>query len=90
MGAGLLATAPSAYAARNAEAESYVQDQAAAVLRTLGERGISPAQRHQTFDRLMTQFADMPRIANFVLGRYGIQLRSDTALRLPGLRNRRV
>lgn len=39
------------------------------------------AQRRQTFNRLMAQFADMPRIANFVLGRYGAQLRSDAALR---------
>jgi ABC-type transporter MlaC component len=29
----------------------------------------------------MSQFADMPRIANFVLGRYGAQLRADAALR---------
>jgi ABC-type transporter MlaC component len=29
----------------------------------------------------MAQFSDMPRIANFVLGRYGAQLRADAALR---------
>jgi phospholipid transport system substrate-binding protein len=29
----------------------------------------------------MSQFADMPRIANFVLGRYSAQLRTDAALR---------
>jgi phospholipid transport system substrate-binding protein len=58
-----------------------VQQHAANALRTLGDRSISSAQRQQTFDRLMAQFADMPRIANFVLGRYGAQLRADTALR---------
>jgi phospholipid transport system substrate-binding protein len=81
LSAGLLATAPSAYAARNADAESYVQQNAATALSTLGDRNLSSTQRRQTFDRLMAQFADMPRIANFVLGRYGSQLRSDAALR---------
>jgi len=81
LGAGVLAIASPAHAARNAGAEQYVQENASAALRTLGDRNISSAQRRQTFDRLMTQFADMPRIANFVLGRYGAQLRADAALR---------
>lgn len=81
LGAGVLAVASPAHAARNADAERYVQDNASAALRTLGDRSISSTQRRQTFDRLMTQFADMPRIANFVLGRYGAQLRADTTLR---------
>lgn len=81
LSAGLLAFAPSAYAARNAEAESYVQQHASTALRTLGDRSMSSTQRRQTFDRLMAQFADMPRIAHFVLGRYGSQLRADTTLR---------
>jgi phospholipid transport system substrate-binding protein len=58
-----------------------VQQNAASALRTLGDRNLSSTQRRQTFDRLMTQFADMPRIAHFVLGRYGAQLRADAALR---------
>lgn len=81
LGVGVLAIAPEAHAARNADAERYVQENASAALRTLGDRSISSAQRRQTFDRLMTQFADMPRIANFVLGRYGTQLRADATLR---------
>lgn len=81
LGVGVLAIAPEAHAARNADAERYVQDNATAALRTLGDRSVSSAQRRQTFDRLMAQFADMPRIANFVLGRYGAQLRSDATLR---------
>ncbi len=78
---GLLAAAPPAFAARNTDAESYVQQHANGALRTLGDRNLSSTQRRQTFDRLMAQFADMPRIANFVLGRYGAQLRADAALR---------
>ena len=81
LSAGLLAVAPAAHAARNTDAEGYVQQNATSALRTLGDRNLSSTQRRQTFDRLMTQFADMPRIAHFVLGRYGAQLRADAALR---------
>ncbi len=81
IGVSTLAIAPNAYAARNGDAERYVQDHATAALQSLGDTRVASAQRRQQFDRLMAQFADMPRIANFVLGRYGAQLRSDTALR---------
>jgi len=77
----LMASATEAHAARNAEAEEYVQQNAATALRTLSDRNLSSTQRRQTFDRLMAQFADMPRIAHFVLGRYGSQLRADASLR---------
>jgi phospholipid transport system substrate-binding protein len=80
-GAGLFAAAPAAHAARNSEAERYVQENASSALRTLGDRAVSAAQRRQTFNALMAQFADMPRIANYVLGRYSGQLRADPALR---------
>ena len=79
---GLIAGAPEALAQqRNSDAENYVQENATGALRTLGDRSLSASQRRQTFDRLMSQFADMPRIANFVLGRYSSQLRSDATLR---------
>lgn len=81
LGAGLLAAAPAAYAARNSEAERYVQENASSALRTLGDTSMSTSQRRQTFDQLMARFSDMPRIANFVLGRYSAQLRADAALR---------
>ena len=77
----VLAAAPNAHAARNADAERYVQEHASAALRTLGDRSLGTAERRRTFDELMARFADMPRIANFVLGRYAVQLRSDPALR---------
>ncbi len=79
--AGMLAVAPPAHAARNAAAERHVQESAQAALRSLSDMSVSSSQRQQTFNRLMSQFADMPRIANFVLGRYGAQLRADAALR---------
>lgn len=79
--AGVALTATPAFAARNGDAERYVQENGTVALRTLADRSVPAAQRRQTFDRLMQQFSDMPRIANFVLGRYGSQLRSDAALR---------
>lgn len=72
---------PSAHAARNADAEQYVQTNASSALQTLANGAMSATERRQNFDRLMTQFADMPRIATFVLGRYSTQLRADPTLR---------
>jgi phospholipid transport system substrate-binding protein len=80
LGVSLLAAAP-ASAARNPDAEQFVQQNAAAALRTLGDRNLSSNQRRQTFDHLMGEFSDMPRIATFVLGRYSAQLRTDATLR---------
>lgn len=80
VGLSTLAIAPNAYAARNGDAESYVQSNATAALGSLSGNG-ARAQRRQTFDALMARFADMPRIANFVLGRYSGELRADPALR---------
>jgi phospholipid transport system substrate-binding protein len=76
-----LSAAAPAHAARNAEAEQYVQANATAALSTLANGSMSTTQRRQTFYQLMAQFADMPRIATFVLGRYSTQLRADATLR---------
>lgn len=81
MSFGAFAAAPAAYAARNTEAEAYVQANATEALSTLSNTRVSPAQRQQTFYGLIQRFADMPRIAGFVLGRYGASLRNDAALR---------
>lgn len=80
-GAALLAAAPEAHAARNTEAEQYVQANATSALQTLANRNMTATVRRQTFNQLMAQFADMPRIASFVLGVHGRQLRADAALR---------
>lgn len=80
-GLGALAVAPDAHAARNAEAERYVEQNAAAAFAALGNTQISSSQRQQTFHRLMSQFADMPSIAVFTVGRYSAALRSDPSLR---------
>jgi phospholipid transport system substrate-binding protein len=80
-GAGLVAAAPLAHAARDQAAEQYVQQNAARALATLGDRSMSASQRQQTFARLMSEFADMRRISTYVLGRYGSELRSNATLR---------
>jgi len=77
----MLATAPNALAARDTAAETYVQQNASQALQTLGNHGVSAAERRRLFDVLMRQFSDMDRIALFVLGRYSTQLRADPALR---------
>jgi phospholipid transport system substrate-binding protein len=76
-----LAAAPAAQAAPNADAERYVQEHASNALRTLGDRGLAATRRQQTFYQLMERFSDMPRIALWVVGRYGDGLRNDAALR---------
>ena len=81
VGAGMVAAAPNALAARDTAAEAYVQENASAALRALGNRAVSQSERRQTFDQLMRQFSDMERIALFVIGRYSTQLRADPALR---------
>lgn len=79
IGLGALAVAPEAHAARNADAETYVQTNATAALAALGNANLT--QRRQQFQRLMLQFADMDRIATYMVGRYSPQLRADAALR---------
>lgn len=80
-GFGAFAMATNAVAARNPDVEHYVEENASEALRTLGDRSVTGAERHQTFDELMAEFADMPRLAVWVLGRYGGQLRNDPVLR---------
>jgi phospholipid transport system substrate-binding protein len=79
--ASMFAVATPALAARNSDAEQYVQANAAEALRTLGDRSVAAGARRQTFHTLMARFADMPRIAAYVLGRYSTQLRADAGLR---------
>lgn len=79
-GAALAFAAP-AHAARNAQAEAYVQQHAQGALTSLANRSQSAEARQQQFSVLMSQFADVPRISTFVLGRYSTSLRADTRLR---------
>ncbi len=80
-GLALTALAPAAHAARNQPAETYVQTQATAALASLSNRAQGADARQRQFAQLMQRFADMPRIATYVLGRYATPLRADVALR---------
>lgn len=79
-GAALAALAAPAHAARNPDAEQFVQRNATAAINALSQSDAADA-RQRAFGRLMTEFADVPRIAAFVLGRYAQQLRTNDALR---------
>ncbi len=79
LGLGALAVAPEAHAARNSDAETYVQQNATAALAALANADAT--QRRGQFQRLMAQFADMDRIATYMVGRYSPQLRADPTLR---------
>src|SRR4029078_12966129 len=81
LGAGTLAIAPNAFAARDTAAETYVQQNASQALQTLGNRGVSAAERRRLFDVLMRQFSDMDRIAMFVIGRERQPAPRDSPLR---------
>lgn len=80
-GFGAIAVAMPASAARDAAAETYVQQNASEAFRILGDRNVTPEQRQQTFNTLIRQFSDMDYIAVWVVGRYSVQLRADPTLR---------
>lgn len=80
-GAGLVLAAPAAHAARDQGAEQYLQENATRTLASLGDRSSNATQRQQTFNGLMSNFADMPRISLYVLGRYSPAVRNNAALR---------
>jgi phospholipid transport system substrate-binding protein len=67
-----LAVAPAAYAQsrRDQAAEQFVQGQATRVLAVLNDRSLSVDQKKRTFEGLIDQVADVPRITDFVLGKY--------------------
>ena len=56
-----------------------MQTNATAALAALANANAT--QRRQQFQHLMTQFADMDRIATYMVGRYSPQLRADQTLR---------
>ena len=74
-----LAVAPTSSAADPA-AEQYVAVNANEALKTLSDRNLTAADRQARFRVLMTRFADVPSISNFVLGPAAAQLRADPAL----------
>ena len=69
-GAGLPLTANAQSGARNPAAEQYVQVQAQRALDILRTNHGNPAAEKRLFRAFVDQVADVPRITNFVLGKY--------------------
>lgn len=69
--AALGAAAPSlAQSAREPAAEQFVQSGAQKVIAVLADHSLSDAQKQATFHRAIDELADVPKITNFVLGKY--------------------
>jgi phospholipid transport system substrate-binding protein len=69
---GVLALSPAAalaQTARDASAEQFVQAAAQKVLAILNQP--ATAQRSAVFDQAVEELVDLPKISNFVLGKYG-------------------
>jgi phospholipid transport system substrate-binding protein len=55
---------------RDPQAEQFVQINAQKVISVLADRSMSVAQKDATFHREVDAIADVPKITNFVLGKY--------------------
>lgn len=73
-----LMAASVAPAAASQATEAFVQTNAQAVLNTLAQ-ATSADQRRAQFSVQMDKFADMPRVADYVLGKYARQARANPA-----------
>jgi phospholipid transport system substrate-binding protein len=70
-GAAVLGAASPALAqARDPGAEAFVQTKAQRVIATLANKSLSDAQKKQIFHEAIDELADVPKITNFVLGKY--------------------
>lgn len=63
-------TALAQNSARDAGAEAFVQTKAQRVITVLANKSMSDAQKTQVFHQAVDELADVPRITNFVLGKY--------------------
>lgn len=64
------ASASLAQGARDPSAEQFVQTSAQKVISILADRSLSETQKEAAFHRAIDELADVPRITNFVLGKY--------------------
>lgn len=78
--AALAVAAMGGTASADRAAEAYVEANAPAALAALSDPKLSVEQRKARFGELMGQFADISRIADFVLGPYARQARANPAL----------
>jgi phospholipid transport system substrate-binding protein len=67
--------------ARDAGAEAFVQAKAQRVITVLANKGMGDAQKAQVFHQAVDELADVPRITNFVLGKYARTITPDQRAR---------
>ncbi|KQY30821.1 toluene tolerance protein [Caulobacter sp. Root487D2Y] len=79
IGLGVLAQARPALAQgpRDPQAEQFVQVRAQRVISVLADKSQSVAQKKATFHQGIDELADVPRITNFVLGKYARTITPD-------------
>ena len=66
----LSAANPALAQARDPGAEAFVQAKGQRVVGVLADKGMPDAQKKQIFRQAIDELADVPRITNFVLGKY--------------------
>ncbi|HWW26081.1 MAG TPA: ABC transporter substrate-binding protein [Caulobacter sp.] len=66
-----------AQAARDPQAEQFVQSRAQRVITVLADKNQSITQKKATFHQAIDQLADVPKITNFVLGKYARTVTPD-------------
>jgi phospholipid transport system substrate-binding protein len=81
--AALAVTSPALAAAqaRDPGAEAFVQTKAQRVVTILANKGMSDAQKKQVFHQAVDELADVPRVTNFVLGKYARTITPDQKAR---------
>ena len=79
VGLGVLSQAAPALAqsARDPQAEQFVQTKAQRVIGVLADKSQSVAQKKATFHAAIDDLADVPKITNFVLGKYARTITPD-------------
>ena len=79
VGFGLLAQARPALAQgpREPQAEQFVQTRAQRVISVLADKNQSVAQKKATFHQGIDELADVPKVTNFVLGKYARTITPD-------------
>jgi len=79
--AAMAAGGPAMAQARDPGAEAFVQTKAQRVISVLANKGMSDAQKKQVFHQAVDELADVPRITNFVLGKYARTITPDQRAR---------
>jgi phospholipid transport system substrate-binding protein len=67
--------------ARDAGAEAFVQTRAQKIIGVLANKSMTTAQKNASFHTAIDELADVPRVTNFVLGKYARTITPDQKAR---------